>query len=407
MDSGNLSLHWDRQFSTGRQIEIDGRCYLSEYGSAGPLDNPTPDARQAYQKVSIDSRMGGIVTPAWDYSLNLYGDLVDLEDRSQSGLTSTFDSMKGGLKGESNWGDDDHRWDLRFSGIAEYDDVDHTLSGEHDRTTAGLGAQADRHWESVTGTLGARGDYTSDFDFNPGFSSGVSYNPNEEWTAKVNAGYTVKIPTFGQLYQPSHGSIDQVRGNPDLDEERIWSYDAGIEYRREKSQLLKLSLFRSDTRDPIVYQRGTDLIYRPINAHRSWRHGLEATIKYGFDAGLMIDLNAIIQDSEISDTGKQLPYTPRVKLKGTVQYTWPAPGTRLEATARYCSRQYSEVENRESQRLGDYATVDFKAAQPFKIKAVAAEWFVTVENLLDAEYESHYGYPDDGVRFVSGFNVTF
>ncbi|BBO67622.1 hypothetical protein DSCA_15520 [Desulfosarcina alkanivorans] len=86
----------------------------------------------------------------------------------------------------------------------------------------------------------------------------------------------MKIPTFGQLYQPSHGSIDQVRGNPDLDEERIWSYDAVVEYRRDASHLIQFSLFRTDTRDPIVYGRGDDLVYRPINADRSWRHGVEA-----------------------------------------------------------------------------------------------------------------------------------
>ena len=406
-DNGSLSLHWDRDLSDVNRIEIDGRYYLSEHGSAGPVDNPTPDARQQYQKASLESRLKGIFDAAWDYTLNLYGDLVDLEDESQSGFTSTLDSMKLGLKGETDWGNEDLTWDLRLSGIVEYDDVEHTLSGEHDRTTAGLGAQVDRRWDAMTGTLGLRGDYTSDFDINPGFSTGMSYQPSAQWTAKVNAGYQVKIPTFGQLYQPSHGSIDQVRGNPDLDEERIWSYDAGIEYRRSKTQLFQLALFRSDTRDPIVYERGTDLIYRPVNADRSWRHGIEATVKLGSENGLMVDLNAIMQDSEIKESGNELPYTPRVKLKGTVQYTWATPGTRIEATARYRSKQYSEVENRETQRIDDYVTVDLKAAQPFKLVTIAAEWFLSVQNLFDTDYEIHFGYPDDGIRFVSGLNLTF
>jgi len=406
-DSGNLSLHWERDLAEEVRMDLDGSYYRSEYGSAGPLDNPTPDARQTYQKATIDGRVQGVFDPDWDYRLNLYGDRVDLEDRSQSGFTSTLDSMKLGLKGESNRTDDDPVWDLRLSVTVEYDDVDHTLSGEHDRTTAGLGVQADRHWEEVTGTLGVRGDYISDFDFSPGLSGGVSYHPAEHWTAKINAGYKETIPTFGQLYQPSHGSIDQVRGNPDLDKERIWSYDAGLEYRRGETQLFQLALFRSDTRDPIVHQRGLDLIYRPVNADRAWRHGIETTVKFGSEAGLMADFNAIVQDSGIEDTGRELPYTPRVKLKGTFQYTWAAPGTRLEATARYCSRQYSEVENRRSQRIDDYVTVEIKIAQPFRLKAVSAEWFLTVENLFDAEYESHFGYPDDGARFVSGMNLTF
>ena len=279
-DLGNLSLHWDRELAAERQIEADVRCHASEHGSAGPVDNPTPDARQSYRKASLDGRFKGFIGDSADYGINLYGDIIDLEDKSQSGFTSTLDNRKWGLKGETNWMDAEDIWALRFSGMLERDDVEHTLSGDHHRVTTGLGAQADRNWRAITATVGLRGDHTSDFDFNPGFSSGLGVALSEHWSLKANAGYTVNIPTFGQLYQPSHGSIDQVRGNPDLDEEKVWSYDAGVEYRREKSSLFQVSLFRSDTHDPIVYDRGADLIYRPVNADRAWRHGIEATLKH-------------------------------------------------------------------------------------------------------------------------------
>ncbi|GAB6906347.1 TonB-dependent receptor [Desulfosarcina cetonica] len=406
-NSGNASLHWDRALSGGRRLELDGRYYLSEYGSAGPEDNPTPDARQSYRKGSLDSRLSGIVGSSGDYAINLYGDTVHLKDESQTGLVSTLDDDKIGIKAENNWSGDDDRWGLQLSGILERDDVDHTLSGSHHRTTSGIGAQVDRRWTALATTLGARIDHTTDFDFNPGFSGGLSIPLNDRWAVKANAGYRVNIPTFGQLYQPSHGSIDQARGNPDLDEERIWSTDATLEYRQGKAHHFQVSLFRSDTRDPIVYERGDDRIYRPMNADRAWRHGVEATWKYGFASGLSLDFDAILQDSEVTDTGNELPYTPRVKLKLTMQYTLKDPGTRLETTLRYRSRQYSEAENREDQRIDAYTTVDVKVIQPFTIRTLAAEGFLTVENLLDEDYEVHYGYPDDGVRFVSGFNLTF
>jgi vitamin B12 transporter len=406
-DSGNFSLHWDRELAGGRRVELDGRYYLSEYGSAGPEDNPTPDARQSYQKGSLDSRLSGIVGSTGDYTLNLYGDVIDLKDESQSGLVSTLDNEKFGLKAENNWSDDEDRWGLQLSGILERDDVDHTLSGTHHRTTAGLGAQADRNWKDVSVTLGMRGDYTSDFDVNPGFSTGLRYSLAKRWAIKANAGYMVNVPTFGQLYQPSHGSIDQARGNPDLDEEKIWSYDLATEYRKGKSHLFQVSLFRSDTRDPITYERGDDLIYRPVNADRAWRQGVEASWKYGFDLGLTVDANAILQNSEINATDNELPYTPRVKLMLTLLYTMKSFDTRLETTVRYNSKQYSEAQNIEAQRIDDYATVDLKAIQPFTVKGAALEWFVNLDNLFDKQYEVHYGYPDDGLRFLTGLNLTF
>lgn len=75
---------------------------------------------------------------------------------------------------------------------------------------------------------------------------------------------------------------------------------------RARLTCCQLTWFRSDTRDPIVYLRGDDLIYRLKNAKRSWWHGVETTL-------------------------------------------------------RYRSEQYSESENREAQRIDDYATVGIKA----------------------------------------------
>lgn len=406
-DSGSVSLHWDNKTAGGHRVEFDGRYYTSEHGSPGPLDNPTPNARQSYQKASIDSRISGIAGDAGDYCLNLYGDTIDLEDKSQSGFTSTLDDVKLGLKGEYNWFDDENRWAVRANGMAERDDLEHSLSGSHQRVTTGLGVQADRNWSALTVTLGARGDHVTDFDVNPGFSSGVKYAVTPQWALSVNAGYTVKIPTFGQLYQPSHGSIDQVRGNPDLDKEKIYSADAALEFRKDTSHHFQISLFRTETLDTIVYRRGSDLVSQPVNSGRSWRHGLEATWKYAFQAGLTVDANAILQDSEVEDTGNKLTYTPPVTFKLSLQYTLKVTGTRLETALRYSGEQFSEMENREAEKLDDYITVDVKAVQPFKIKAVAAEWFLTVENVFDADYEVHFGYPDDGVRFVSGVNLTF
>jgi iron complex outermembrane receptor protein len=406
-DSGNLTLHWDRETLGSDRFEVDGRYYGSEYGSPGPTDNPTPRARQKFQNGSVDTRIQGLVGGTGDYSLHAYGDMVALRDRSQSGFVSTLDETRFGMKGENNWSQEEGSWALRLGGILERDAVDHSLTGEHHRLISGLSVQADGHLEPVSGTLGIRLDHTNDFGFNPGFTSGLSHALWEKTLAKAHAGYAVKVPTFGQLYQPSHGSIDQVRGNRDLEEERVWNYDIGLEHRFGKEQVLQATLFRAETRDLIAYARGSDRVYRPVNLDRAFRQGLEITLKYQMEMGLGADLNCILQDSENRETGKEIPYTPKRKLKTTLKYTLPDPGTRMEATIRYEGRQFSEIENREAERLGDYVAVDAKVIQPFSVKGIAAEGFIRVDNLFDTDFEVHYGYPDDGIRFVTGINLSF
>jgi vitamin B12 transporter len=50
--------------------------------------------------------------------------------------------------------------------------------------------------------------------------------------------------------------------------------------------------------------------------------------------------------------------------------------------------------------------VDLKLLQPFSIGRTSCEGFIDLYNLLDQDFENHYGYPDDGFRFVAGLNLT-
>jgi vitamin B12 transporter len=102
-DKGDLSVHWDRGGKGAVRYELNGRYYISEHGSAGPVDNPTPDARQRYEKGTMDFQTAGPAGESGDYSLNVYADRMDLEDRSQSGLTSDLRDIKWGLKADTDW----------------------------------------------------------------------------------------------------------------------------------------------------------------------------------------------------------------------------------------------------------------------------------------------------------------
>ena len=407
-DKGDVSMHWEQGGKSAPRFEVNGSYYMSEQGSPGPTDNPTPDARQRYAKGSLDAQVQGLIKDTGDYSIGAYADHLDLKDESQSGFTSDLTDFKAGLKADTTWSDIDEVWALRLGGLLEHDDVDHTLSGEHHRTSADIHAQVDRHMGPVTATVGARGDYTSDFDLNPGLSGGLSLALAKSLVIKANAGYSVNVPTFNQLYQPSHGSIDQVRGNPDLNEEKIVSYDLGLEYRLRKDRVFQATLFRTETRDLIVYRRDADLIYAPVNVDKAWRHGIELTARQAWDMGLSVDLSYIVQDSENEDTKKELAYTPRNTVKVTGKYTLPVWDTRLEATLRYTDeRNNSENDEEVVVTLADYITVDLKLLQPFKLGKTACEAYLNLYNLFDEQFENHYGYPDDGLRFVAGMNMTF
>ncbi len=404
---GALAMNWNRKAADGGSYEIGGRYYRAEFGSPGPLDNLTPDARQDYQKLSVDTKYKQILGATGTLATTLYGDSISLEDRAQSGTIATLDDRKVGLKADTTWSEDGGNQDLRLGISSEWDEFDHTLAGEHHRFRNGVNGQYDRRFGDFTPTIGLRGDHTDDFGFNPGLVTGVGWGITKECLIKIKGGYAVNVPTFEQLYQTTHGSIDQSRGNPDLNEERVWSYDFGIEYTFAKDRLLQTTIFRADTFDLITSQRGDDLIYRPTNLDSGVRQGIEITGKYLFGFGLTSETSLTLQDSENKDTGKELPYTPNIKVKETLSYTMPELKTRLESTIRYEGSRFSQMENLPAQKLDDYVVVGAKLTQPFTLAGMATDGYLKVDNLFDAEYQSHYGYPADGIVVSAGLQMKF
>ncbi len=405
-DTARLSLHWDKETQDLGRLELNGRYYHAEHGSPGPTDNPTPDASQDYDKGALDFQYDGFFEDNGEYTLKLYSDLERLEDKTQSGAEHDLDVSKFGLKEDNTWDWQQGNWSMRIGGMMEQNQVDHSVTGQHDRFESSLHTQMDHHLQNLSWTLGIRGDFADDFGWFPAITSGASYSLGSNTLIKVNAGYLTKIPTFSQLYQPSHGSYDQVRGNPDLSEEEVYSYDLGLEYSFSEKTRFEIGLFRSDSKDLIKHTRGIDLIYRPINIDNAWRQGVECTLTLTTEKGFSFDAYLLLQDSENEDNNQELPYAPNYQWKVTGKYKM-SNGARLETTIRGEGRQYSELENKESEELSSYVTVNGKFIYPFDVQDLSPEVFVHLYDIFDRRYESHHGYPSDGFRFVAGLNLNF
>ena len=404
---GSVNLNWNRELKDGNKININARNYYAEHGAPGPLDNPTPEARQGYKKLSTEGRYSGPMGQKGTYTLNFYGDIIRLKDRSQSGPTYKLDNNKIGLRLDSSLIGPQDQWELRLGGMTEYDNIDHDLTGRHHRWRKALSSQLDRRFGAITMTIGGRLDHTNDFNFNFGLSSGLGWAIREDLLLKVKAGYAVNIPSFEQLYQTSHGSIDQTRGNPDLNKERVWNHSLGLEYKRPKeNKRLEITLFRADIKDLITFIRGTDLIYRPVNINSAYRYGLEFIGSYAFEKTTIGEFEAVFQDSSNSETHGRLPYTPILKAKVTLRHTVSSSNTMLEGNIRYEGALYSQVDNLPTQRMGEFVVVDLKTVQPLRFSNRAESFYVNVYNLFDERFEIHHGYPDDGIRFITGIQIN-
>ncbi len=409
-DQGSLNLHYGKNVDPFN-YQVNASTFVSDHGVAGPTYNPTPNASQRYEKASLDFKVDGMAledldSGDLDYNVNAYLDIKHLDDTANNGDRSELDAITTGFGTNffhTNAGEDK---EFRFGTLLEHSRVDHTLTGEHERDLASINGVYTLRSAPFIFTTGLRSDYTSDFHFSLGSNAGLSYEMNEQTIMKGNVGYSENIPSFGQLYQPSHGSMDQVRGNPDLKKEKILSLTLGIIHTFDNKTQLDLSLFRTDTRDLIKYNRGKDLISRPENISQAYKQGLEASLKFFITRTMDLDLNYIWQDTKNRDNDKKLSYAPEHTLKLILKTKFKT-GTRLELTGRGYTEQYTDNLNTESERIKAYITTDAKIVHPVLLVQKKAEFFVHFHNLFDTNYSSHYGYPDDGFKVLAGMNINF
>ncbi len=405
-DSRRASFKYQKEGSSGNRYDVNGRYYYSEHGSSGPTDNVTPDARQTYQKGALDFQAKGLLKNKKEYSVKTYADVTDLEDKSQAGYISTLDILKAGISSELTWDNEEKRLAKRLGLLFETNRVDHNLSGKHHREKISLHLQQDRQFDNFNATLGLRGDYTNDFGTFPAVSTGISYSITKDTVVKTTGGYSAGIPTFNQLYQPSHGSIDLVRGNPNLEEENIYAFDLSLSHNFDKNTVLNASLFRTDTKNLITNVRGEDLIIRPVNVSKAYKQGAELSFKTPVTELILIDISYIYQDTKNKDTGTVLAYSPEHKFRITGKFSLPAK-TRFEATIKGNSRQYSSPGTAREEKLDKYAALYLKIVQPVTLMDQGGEIYIHIDNLLDADFENHANYPDDGIRFIAGINLNF
>jgi len=414
-DQGHVNLHYGN--SNGPfKYQVNAKAFASDHGVAGPTYNPTPNARQHYEKASLDFKAEGMLPKEFafgsmegggmDYDITAFLDMKRLDDTANSGDTSKLDALTTGFGSNLFYSDTGEANELRFGTLLEHSQVDHTLSGDHNRDLASLNGVYTARLAPFILTAGLRSDYTSDFYFSPGGNGGLSYEINKTTLIKATAGYSENIPSFGQLYQPSHGSIDQVRGNPDLETEKILSVSLGVLHCFDNKTELDFSLFRTDTRNLIKYQRGDDLISRPENIDLAYKQGLESSLKFFISRAMDLDVNYIWQETQNRDNGKKLSYAPEHTLKLTLSTKF-STGTRMELTARGYTEQYTDTDNTETETIKAYITADAKMIHPLVLMDKKTEIFVHLHNLLDTDYESHYGYPDDGFKVQAGMNINF
>jgi|GEM_PF-1332949 len=167
-------------------------------------------------------------------------------------------------------------WKIRD---ADGDVIDKTM--DKTMTTQALYAQNETElWQRFTVTLGGRFDANSrsESSFSP--KLGLLCRITDRISLRGSAGRAFRAPNLSELYMPTWQMVPGIpfMSNPDLDPEKIRSYDLGVSIKLPGSTALKLTAFYTDAKD-LISNVVTGGVMRYENLSKVETDGFEAAIE--------------------------------------------------------------------------------------------------------------------------------
>ena len=249
------------------------------------------------------------------------------------------------------------------------------------------------------------------------FMDGTIYKPiNLMVKASVSRNY--KFPSLNDLYfMPG--------GNPDLRNEKGFTYDASVSMARSWSQPFTTVLsvsggwFDSKIDDWIIWLPTTKGFFSPRNVKSVHAYGIEARANLDLQPhrDWLISLNgtyswtpSINRGEPMSPAdksiGKQLPYVPRHSASLTGRLTWKSWS--LLYKWNYYSRRYTMSSNdiSLSGQLPPYFMNNIMMQKDLTFRPVDLQLKLAVNNLFNEEYLSVLAHPMPGINFEFFITVT-
>jgi vitamin B12 transporter len=248
-----------------------------------------------------------------------------------------------------------------------------------------------------------RYDYFS--DYSPGALSGslgATFKLSEKDALKASLSRSYRVPSFEDLYWPSGAGVE---GNPDLDPETARSLDVGYE-RAAKGLSYRAFAYARYARDVILWQPGTDGIWRPSNFGAALYPGIEQELRIAFLDRFNASLSHTFLYSFVLDEGmsladdKRVPMTPVHAVNATLGYA--GDGLSWSVTARYQGLRFLKIAN--AAYLPEFLVVDAVLR-----KTMAKKWeaSLAVDNLFGAQYQVVDDYPMPGASLRMGLTARF
>ena len=249
---------------------------------------------------------------------------------------------------------------------------------------------------AMTMNLGVRYDDDSIYGSEVSPSAGMIYRAGKETLLRLNVARGFTPPPVTARYFG-------ISPNSDLNAERAWTYQAGVEHKLFNILRSKLTLYRADVTD------GVECYYTPLdepltckNVSRMKRQGVEFDLKTKEYYGATISYGYVFNDVRDEATDDIIDGQARVSQNVGLAYRGPFE-TRLNLKGHYVDWHADPWYNAKDRNF----LWDVKVSKHFtKWKSVIGELFLSVHNITDRDQYWIDIYPNAGRWIEGGITLT-
>jgi outer membrane cobalamin receptor len=248
----------------------------------------------------------------------------------------------------------------------------------------------------------------------PSASVELTHELRDGLAGKISAGTAFRLPTLNELHRPFRVRNDIVEANPELDAERFFSIEAGVDWKPTESLKMSAAVFHHWISDAIANVPVTDpaqiaAIFGTIppggsgsqrqNVEQAQVSGIEGKIEWLPADAVTLGLDALWSHTEFSESpdqplldGKPFPQAPDLRLIANAEWR-VTERISLFAGGEYGTSQYDDA--LASREISDFTSVRIGASW----QMAGATYQIRIENLLDEEIQT--GLSSDGIRTLA------
>jgi vitamin B12 transporter len=216
--------------------------------------------------------------------------------------------------------------------------------------------------------LNARQDRVRDAESNNTGYLGYGYQLNPAWKLLASTSTAFNLPPLGYLFDPESG-------NPNLKPETARSSELGVQWA-QRDQILRLNYFDTRTSNLLLYVYPTF-----TNVGSATNKGLELSYSGTF-SGVNLRASLTSQNAMNETTNKRLERSPENMASFGIYVPWNQ--WNLGAELRYTGSRPDRTRT-----LDAYSVLDLKVRYAI---ARGLDLTARIDNALDADYQTAYGY---------------